>query len=331
MKGRRVVWPERGKVVVEDFEIPEIQPDQILLRTEFSLISPGTERASLLSLPLVKGGFPKGGAGYTASGTVLETGSAVTSLQPGDRVTCSSGHATHAAVSHERALPVPDSVPLEDAAWVNLATMALLGPRLARIELGEPVLVIGLGPMGQLAAQMARLQGAVPVVAADIEDFRLDIAGKCGALPLKANTPNFCDELLALTNGKGPAVVMEVTGHPQPIVDALEAAAPGGRVILLATPRGITESVDFCNTVHRSSLTVVGAYASRRPGRSFSAAGIWPWRDDAEVILRLLESNLLDVAGLVTHTMGIESAPEAYQMVVDWRPDVVGILLDHRG
>ena len=142
MRGRRVVWPERGKVVVEDFRLPDIKPDEILFRTEFSLISPGTERASLLSLPLVKGGFPKGSAGYTAAGIVLEAGSAVTSLRPGDRVACSSGHATHGVVHQERALLVPEPVPLADAAWVNLATMALLGPRLARIELGAPTSTI---------------------------------------------------------------------------------------------------------------------------------------------------------------------------------------------
>jgi threonine dehydrogenase-like Zn-dependent dehydrogenase len=261
---------------------------------------------------------------------VLETGSAVTSLKPGDRVTCSSGHATLAVVPQDRVLPVPDGVSLEDAAWVNLATMALLGPRLARIELGEPTLVIGLGPVGQLAAQMARLQGAAPVIGADVEDFRLSVAAKCGTVPLKANGPNFRDDLLGLTDGRGPAVVIEATGHPQPIVQALEAATAGGRVVLLATPRGVTESVDFCNTVHRRSLTVMGAYASRRPPRNFSPAGVSAWQGDAEVILRLLAGNLLDVAALTTHKMSIEYAPEAYRMVMEWRPDVLGVLLDHR-
>lgn len=329
MKGRRVVWPEKGKVAVEDFELPPAGPGQVLVRTHFSLVSPGTERASLLELPLVMGSFPKG-AGYTASGTVLEVGDGVTSLHAGDRVTCVSGHATHAVVSEEKVLRLPGGVPLEDAAWVNLAVMALLGPRLARIEVGEAVLIIGLGPMGQLAAQMSRLQGGVPVIGADLSDFRLGAAEKCGTVPLKADAPDFRDRLLELTDGEGPAVVMEVTGHPQPIMDALRAAAPGGRVILLATPRGVTESVDFCNTVHRRSLTVVGAYASRRPGHAFSAAGVWGWRDDARIMVKLLERRLLDVASLVTHTMSIKEAPEAYRMVMEWRPEALGILLDHR-
>ena len=90
IKLQRVVWPSRAKVDVETFELPPIGDDEVLVATECTLISPGTERAFLLGLPNAQGRYPSR-PGYSNIGTVIEVGKAVTNLQVGERVASTQG------------------------------------------------------------------------------------------------------------------------------------------------------------------------------------------------------------------------------------------------
>ena len=107
--------------------------------------------------------FPRA-TGYCNVGTVLEVGKDVEGVRPGDRVAGQGNHASHCILYGGRAfyVKVPDSVSSRSAAFMVMGAIAIHGIRVARIELGEVVVVIGLGIVGQLAATLARLSGAPP-------------------------------------------------------------------------------------------------------------------------------------------------------------------------
>lgn len=327
MKAQRVVWPSRAKVEVETFALPPMGDDEVLVATACTLISPGTERAFLLGLPNAQGRYPSR-PGYSNIGTVIEVGKAVTNCQVGERVASTQGHTSHFVASPNRLLKVASTdVPAEEAVFFNLGAIALQGVRKARIELGEAALVLGQGLIGLLALQLAKLSGALPVIAADLTDSRLEISKSMGAdCTLNPEDANFSEQLGDVTQGDGPAVVIEATGHPDAISTALDVAGRDARVVLLASTRGETPKVNFYRDVHKKGLILYGAHNAIRP-RQESSPNFWTLEDDSLLLLTLIAQKRFNVAPLISHRVLGEEAPQAYQLLMEWNPDLLGVVL----
>lgn len=327
MRGKRVVWPERAKVDIEEFEIPSLNDDEVLVESECTLISPGTERAFLLGLPNTRGGFPSR-PGYSNIGRVIAVGKAVTNCPIGERVASTGGHTSHFATEPNRLIQMGSAdVPAEEAVFFNLGAIALQGVRKARIELGETTLVLGQGLVGLLALQLARVSGAVPAIAADLTDSRLNVSKCIGAdCTLNPEDADFVEKLAAVTNGDGPAVVIEATGHPDAISTALDVAGWGARVIILASTRGETPNVNFYRDVHKKGLILYGAHNSIRP-RHETSPHFWTLEDDSRLLLSLIAQKRFSVAPLITHRVRGEEAPKAYQLLMAWNPELLGVVL----
>ena len=327
MKAQRVIWPSRAKVEVETFALPTVGDDEVLVATECTLISPGTERAFLLGLPNAQGKYPSR-PGYSNIGTVIEVGEAVTNYKVGDRVASTQGHTSHFVSSPSRLLKVlsPD-VPAEEAVFFNLGAIALQGVRKARIELGEATLVLGQGLIGLLAMQLSKLSGALPLITADLTDSRLEISKSMGAdHAFNPEDADFSEQLNNTTKGDGPAIIIEATGHPDAISTALDVAGWGARVVLLASTRGETPKVNFYRDVHKKGLMLYGAHNSIRP-RQESAPNFWTLEDDSLLLLSLIAQKRFNVAPLISHRVTGEDAPKAYQLLMEWNPDLLGVVL----
>jgi 2-desacetyl-2-hydroxyethyl bacteriochlorophyllide A dehydrogenase len=323
MKGQRVVWTSRAKVEIEDFDIPALGENGVLAATECTLISPGTERAFLLSLPNTQGRYPSY-PGYSNIGRVVEVGGGVEGLSVGDRVASATGHTSHFVASPDRLIKIKDgAASSEEAVFFNLSAIALQGVRKAKIELGEPTLTLGQGLIGLLAMQLAKLSGALPVVGVDLSDGRLEVAGKVGADEVLNPKGEGFDRRVAEIN---PAVVIEATGHPDAVNTAFKLAGWRARVVLLASTRGETERVNFYRDVHKKGLHVIGAHNSVRP-RQESSANFWTSRDDCELTLRLIASRRLVVAPLITHRLPGAEAAAAYQQLMEWDANLLGVVL----
>lgn len=105
---RRVFFEAQSKAVVQDFAWPDLTSHMVVVRNEYTVISAGTERANLLGLPNTSGKFPYY-AGYSGAGTVVEIGSEVTSVQPGDRVVVTwGGHCSYSFVNAENVVKISD-------------------------------------------------------------------------------------------------------------------------------------------------------------------------------------------------------------------------------
>ena len=350
--GKRVVFTSPGSVEIETFDVPRPGPLDVLVETEVSLISPGTEGASLLALPNTGTEFPQY-PGYSNVGRVLEVGGEVEGIKPGDRFSSHGAHASHLVIQSlpehsvrrgtldgidpsssrqtlRRAALVPDGLGSDTAAFANLCAISLQGVRKARIELGESVLVIGQGLVGNLAAQFARLDGGYPVIAADLSESRLSVSRAVGAdhtILAGSDSGSIVEAVRSITKEDGARAVIETTGAPDPVVTAFKAAGWHGRVVLLASTRGETERVNFYADVHRKALTILGAHNSARPAKDASP-GFWPLGDDLKLSLDLMAAGRLAIEPLITTRVSFEEAAQAYRFVTEQRRDALGILLE---
>ena len=325
LRGKRVVFRDRGLVEIEDFNVAEPGPKQLLIESVCTLISPGTETAFLMALPNTPGRFPTY-PGYSNAGVVYAKGDEVSAFNVGDRVVSRKPHASHVIAEEREAEKMPENISFEEASFSTLATIAMQGVRKAGIELGESVLVLGQGLVGNLALQLSKLSGGMPVIGVDMYDYRLDVAKKCGADEvLNPTKVDLKDAVMKITEGKGADVVIEATGNPDVIPLALELARQRGRVILLGSPRGIS-TVNFYSLVHVKGVTVIGAHNNVRPIYD-SSRRFWTYKDEVRLVLNLLGRKLLKVQDLITDRLRFEDAAEAYNKLINAKEKTLGIIL----
>ena len=260
-----------GAVLLAEVPAPRVGARNVLVRVAFSCISAGTEMASvrMSALPLYRralkqpdnvrrvlqmvreqgfaqtlqrvqgklaGGQP---TGYSAAGTVIAIGAEVEGFAIGDRVACAgAGIANHAEIIDvpvNLAVRVPAGLALDAASTVTLGAIALQGVRRAAPTLGEAVVVVGLGLLGQLAAQMLRANGC-RVIGVDPEAARRELALRCGAVAaLDPAGGGHVAQIQRLTDGAGAdAVVITAAGASDEIVsEAFRACRRKGRVVLV--------------------------------------------------------------------------------------------------
>lgn len=247
MHGSRLVFQERHRVLWEDFVIPKVAPHEIIVETVSSAVSVGTELAVYsgthrgFSLPNAR--YPRFPfyPGYAGVGTIVSVGDAVGEFHVGQTVGTAGNHATH-VVCDTRSSPIralPDGVTAETAAFTYLMAISINAVRAGRVTLGGSVLVLGAGMIGQFAAQVAHLAGARPVVLADLIPDRLRAARACGIREVTQIDDNDTETAGApSTFSRGFDIVIEATGSPSAMSNALRAVSEGGRVVLLGSPRG---------------------------------------------------------------------------------------------
>lgn len=331
-QGYRTVFTAPRQVSLEPQEIAPVMPGNVLIQTQRTLISTGTELTALT------GDFPPVSrwadyirypftAGYSNVGTILELGEGVEGVQPGERVVSMAPHATLVQYPAHRLARVPAAVDEEDAAFSVIAEIVMGGVRRSRLAFGESAVIIGAGILGQMAALFCRKAGAWPVIVVDTAEARLPTAQAMGAtatLPLQADQAR--SEFERLTQGRMADVVFEVTGHPLAIPSAFKLARPLGRVVLLGSSRGPT-TVDFHDEVHSLGLEIIGAHNSTHPPVA-TPQNPWTTARHVELFLDWLAAEEIAVKPLTTHRYPWQQIPEAYQMLLEDRTQALGVILD---
>jgi threonine dehydrogenase-like Zn-dependent dehydrogenase len=170
--------------------------------------------------------------GYSAAGVVLECGAGVQAFKPGDRVASATPHAAVCAVGQNLCAQMPTGVTFEQAAYTSIAAIGLQGVRLAKLGLGESVLVIGLGLVGQICVCLLRAQGC-RVFGIDLDAAKLDLALKFGADQVAHGSPLQAVKDFSGGFGVDAAVLTASTESNQPIELAAEACRSKGRIVLV--------------------------------------------------------------------------------------------------
>ena len=259
-----------GQVASYDVPAPELRRGGILVRTAFSAISSGTEKAaveagrkSIFGKAMARPDLVKQvlayaqsngiraarqkvrarletltALGYSCSGFVLEVGAGVNAFQPGDRVACAgSGYASHCEINFvpaNLAVRVPDHVDMENASLTTIGAIAVQGVRQANVTFGETVAVIGVGLVGVLAIQVLRAAGC-RVVAIDLSQDRAAKAVSLGAhLGLCTGDPGLESAIAAFSRyGVDAALITAATKSADPLELAAKLLRDRGRISVI--------------------------------------------------------------------------------------------------
>ena len=318
------------ELMSEPVRAPERQ--QVLVRASKTLISTGTEMICYGRL------FDPGthwdawvrypfAAGYSLAGHVVAAGSAVKDFQAGDRVAIRAPHQHYALATYTDLFRIPDSVSDEEATWFGLANITQNGVRRAEHKLGDVVVVVGLGLLGQLVVQYVRLLGARQAIAIDPAENRLAMASAHGATTTLALTAEAAyDEVMRLTSGEGAEVVYEVTGAASVFAAALRLPRRFGCLLLLGDT-GRPALQHLTTDVVLKGLRVVGAHDGNPPAFATDHA-LWSHQKMAELFFTYVGRGDMRVSDLITHRFEPQQAAEAYDMLTDRRADAMGVIFD---
>ena len=332
MKSKQIVFTATHKAELLEVDVRELKENEVLTDMEYTVVSGGTERANIMAMPNAGGdNFPKT-LGYCGIGHVIKVGAAVDNIAVGDRVLVYHGkHMKYNVRTVKEITKVEnDSIDSLDAAFVIIAAMGLGGVRKLEIELGESAMIMGLGLLGIFAVQFCRLSGAYPVIAADLNPARRELALKLGAdYAFDPSAPDFVEQVKAATKGKGVRATVEVTGVSAAMKQALECASFMGRISLLGCTRVSDCAVDYYQQVHRPGVKLIGAHNLVRP-KVESYPHHWTHQDDCRALLRFIESGRVEVKSMISEIHKPEDAPEVYDRLAKGKDFPVGVLFDWR-
>ncbi len=304
----------------------------MLLQNAYTAVSIGTELYCWVhgAEPGHEPEFPRQ-TGYCSAGTVLEVGKDVTSVKPGDRVAAQGYHASHEIVT-DLYYQVPEHVPLKDAALLVMAAIAQHGNRVAKIELGESVVILGCGLVGQLALTLARLSGARPIVAIDLDEFRLEKARARGA-DLCIN-PSTTEDVPAAVRGGLHRRRGECGDGVHGQAGGLSDGGPDG---FDGRPRGLPRVPSRYGPEHGSlhrRASARGGDSRRNPAENSDRDHIyfrWTMNRERSMLLDLMGEGTLSVQDLVTHVAKPEQCQEIYTMLADAPERVLGVVFEWGG
>ena len=330
---KQIVFAGKNKAELWEVESQSLREDCVRVKTCVSTISNGTEKANLtrdtdlgvFSKPEDVVPFPRK-LGYSASGVVVEKGSAVKGLEVGDRVAMyGSTHRSYNVIPAEYAIKIEyDNVSYEEASLSYIASFPLAAIRKARIEVGESAMVMGLGILGLLGVACLHAAGAVPVIAVDPDEKRREQALKFGAdYAFSPYDEGYIQKIKEIT-GSGVNVAIEVTGLGVGLNQTLECMAKYGRVSLLGCTRSTDFSVDYYRQVHGKGVSLIGASTVARPSRE-SSPGLFTTRDDIKTFLKLCALERINAKGMIGETHTPEECSEVYQRLLSGKdfPSIV--------
>jgi polar amino acid transport system substrate-binding protein len=362
-----------GKAAVVEVPVPAVRRGGVLVRTVASVISAGTERAAVETVQkslvqeaserpdLVRRVIDKArteglrntfnavrdklsesqALGYSAAGIVMALGDGVTGFAPGDRVACAGlGFASHAevlSVPKNLCVQLPDDVDFETGAFGTIGAIALQGVRLAEPTLGESVVVIGLGLVGQLTLQLLQANGC-RVFCVDLDEARLELARQFGADACAVSNEDTKTAVMNWTRGRGADAVLitAATDSNAPIGLAGEVSRMKGRVVVvgmtgLAVPRQ-------SYYLRELSLQISRSYGPGRYDPDYEERGIdypfgyvrWTENRNIEAFLDLSAQRRIDLSPLISHRFAIADAERAYELITgDSHEPYLGVVLNY--
>jgi 2-desacetyl-2-hydroxyethyl bacteriochlorophyllide A dehydrogenase len=320
LSGWAVIWRNPRTAELVPFEEPAAGQGEVTIEVVTSVVSSGTERAQYLRLPNANVFYPHR-PGYCAAGVVVAVGRGVAHVSPGDSVATSGvPHVSVATVAADAVYKLPPGGRIEEAAVTHLGIIAAQGVRRAGLEPGEPVCVIGAGLVGALALRLAVAAGAGPVTVLARSRTKEHVAREGGASGFLA-TGTDDDTINALSS----PVVIEATGDPEAVKVAVAAAGPGGRVVLLGSPRGTTMDLPLAS-IRVKRLRIVGAHVNTlaEEGR---LSGTDLRRAEAEAFLEMLGDGRVSIGGLLDELIDPREAGAFYRRLAT-STDLVGARFD---
>ena len=334
MKTQAVVFAEPKRVEIREMETPDPGPDQVGIRTVFSGISQGTERWALTGryghFDRDYSAYYPSSPGYQAAGVVDAVGSEVSDLRVGDHMftmgthftdpnhhypgPCQASHSGYLVAKASEVWRVDPSVDLAAASLFHMAGVSRHGVRLAKVQSGDLVAVIGLGMIGQMAAQAARRVGA-RVIATDLIGSRVQLAEKHSADRVVDASSESLEEAIKEEAPDGADVVIDTTGDHRIFDRLLGLIHREGRISMQGYyPDPI--SIDF----HPTHI--------QRPTVIFPCGWDDEFNDD---LADDMAAGRLAIEPLITHRIPYQEAESADRLVVEHPEQTLGMVFSWNG
>lgn len=340
-----------GKTVLEDVPAPEVSAGQVLIRTTRSLVSLGTERmlvefgkANLIQkarqqpdkvkmvldkikadglMPTLETVFNKLDQplplGYCNVGVVEAVGAGVTEFNVGDRVASNGAHAEFVCVPKNLVALIPDNVTDEEAVFTVIGSIGLQGIRLLNPTIGETVVVVGLGLIGLITAQLLRANGC-KVIGLDVDPSKLDIAEKMGIITHNSASSDPVQFVNTISNNIGAdGVIITASAKSNDIISqAARMSRKRGRIILVGVIGLDISRAEF----YEKELTfqVSCSYGPGRYDEQYENKGNdyplpfvrWTEKRNFETVLMSISHKLIDVNSLISEKVSLDDYHKIY-------------------
>ncbi|ODS23502.1 oxidoreductase [Candidatus Endobugula sertula] len=367
------VMVKSGCATIQNVPAPQVEPGTILVHVSYSCVSLGTEISGVRSSGeaiwqkalkhpeevkrvmnmvseqgvqriqrMVKTKLTSATAiGYSATGIVLEVGEGISDIAPGDRVACAGAECAHHAevirVPRNLVARVPTQVEFSAASTVTLGAIALQGIRRCKPELGESIVVFGLGVLGQLTVQLLNANGC-RVIATDLDSARVELARKMGAdvafVASESDPSTFCKKV---TDGYGAdGVIVTAASRSDDILSqAFQACRKKGRVVLVGDVGLKINRAD----IYKKELDffVSTSYGPGRYDPTYEEGGIdyplayvrWTENRNMEEYLRLLSMKRVNVEPLISQISPLDAAESTYEELKSGAINHLMVLLEY--
>ncbi len=334
MKSLNFMYPEARKVEIWEQDVAPMGENDVLCQAETSLMSVGTEIICLRGIfdpgtnwyDWVKYPFTPG---YSMVAKILETGKNVTKFKAGDRVFVPAKHHQYFVASEDRLDPIPEEISSEEAAWTEIGRITSNGIRKLQVQMGDFVVMIGAGIIGQMAMQFAKVCGATRIVCIDTDplNFRLAKAKELVATDtLRMTAAEATDIIREMTEGRMADVVIDATGHPETLAQACPLTRKFGKLLILGDcptpskqPLGPGVISNFLNLYGVHSSTLADTYNWFYPYTPHTSR---------KIIHDLMLQGRLNVKDLITRRADPREAPEIYMGMVDGVRPELGVIYD---
>ena len=322
--GRMLSVVDGERVVVETYDVPEPGSGEVLIRVNRTQVSAGSEKGRFRGAsrpdPRTPLGYYPEPPGYTAAGRVQAVGPGVEGFETGDRVFAFGRHQSHLLTRIDRyqdaglrknVQRIEFDVTDEQACMSRLGDVALHSIRRAGLQPDEAVAIFGQGVVGQLIAAFARISGAYPIIAIDLDDGRLELSKTSGAThTVNAAKENAVEAVEAIT-GSGAECVFHANREAQVLADCVDATGYGGKVILVGATRGPASI--YLNKLLVREIDLRGSHMVSDVQQRY-----WKWTTsrDRNAILRMIAHGDISVDHLISHVLEPEQGDEAYRRIV---------------
>lgn len=343
---------KKGNTILEEVPTPIVRKGQVLIKTHRSLVSLGTEKmlvefgkGNLVSkarqqpekvkqvldkikteglLPTLEAVFNKLDEplplGYCNAGEVIGIGEGVTEFTIGDRVASNGAHAEVVSVPKNLVAKIPDNVSYEEASFTVIGSIGLQGIRLVSPTMGETIVVIGLGLIGLITAELLIANGC-NVIGFDFDDQKIILASNKGVKAFNASSTDVVKTVESLTNGIGAdAVIITASAKSNEVISqAAQMCRKKGRIVLVGVIGLDIQRADFFKK--ELSFQVSCSYGPGRYDEDYEQRGIdypigyirWTEKRNFETILNAISKKQICVQDLITERVSLADYLQIYE------------------
>lgn len=321
----------QGNMIIRERSLPRPGDHQLLVRTEYSAISSGTESMVL------RGSNDGIRLGYNSCGIVVERGDGANDFEIGQRIACYGieTHAQYHLVSKYLAAPLPDHVDGEEAAFIGLGTIAIHALRQADLRFGETVVICGLGMLGQIAAQVAHA-AAFRVIAFD------RLAERCRMLTEIVPDVTVCSSAeevastLAGAQWQADSVLLCAGGGGDDLLDqGIGWLRDRGNIVIVGVPNTSFQRSSLFRKEAQIRISRAGGPGRYDTGYEVDGydypIGYVRWTEGRNVqeFVRLLASGRISLRPLIRHRFPFQDISEAYRLCLDSPEETMGMIIQY--